>query len=300
MNDIDVTAYVLGKPVVKLSHPFKSDDCVFGSAKLDEQEVKQGFFERCTFANISFKKSVLKNTQFQHCVFVGCYFRRAELVDCGFVGCRFLDCNFNHIALKSCDFRYTSFSGCQLPFDELQHCLPSEPNLREDLARNLYLESSRLGLAAEARRYRMAEIRAREANLKAAVLGQSYWYREHYDFAARAIALGRLILSLLNRRLWGYGQRSWVLVLNLAIAAFAIFPLIFYLLREGIEKSSHQPVTVSDLFYFSLQNILPTGIQSGIEAASLGTRIAAGAEAIFGIIALALFASYIYRWSLHR
>jgi hypothetical protein len=300
MNDIDLAAYVFGKRVSTLSHPFKSNDCIFGSAQLDGQKIKEGYFERCTFTNVSFKKTDLGNTRFQHCVFIGCYFRRAELVDCGFVGCRFIDCNFNHIALKSCDFRYASFSGCQLPFNELQHCLPSEPNLREDLARNLYLESGRLGLAAEARRYRMTEIHARESNLKAAVLAQSRWYREHYDPAARAVALGELILSLLNRRLWGYGQRSWVLVLNLAIAAFGLFPAIFYLLREGLLKTAQQPVTVSDLFYFSLQNILPAGIQSGIEAVSLGTRIAAGTEAIFGIVALALFASYIYRWSLHR
>jgi len=219
---------------------------------------------------------------------------------CGGVGCRFVDCNFNHIALKSCGFRYANFSGCQLPFDELQHCLPPEPNLREDLTRNLSLESGRLGLVAEARRYRMAEIRAREENLRAAVLGQSSWYREHYDMVARSIALGGLILSLLNRWLWGYGQRSWVLALNLAIAGFGIFPVIFYLLRSGLQKPSLKTVTVPDLIYFSFNNLLPTGIHSGIHAVSLGTRIAAGTEAVLGIIAFALFASYIYRWSVHR
>ncbi len=293
-------AYLCGKQVAALSCPFQGHDCVFGSAQLDEQEIKQGSFERCTFANISFKKAVVRNTEFQHCVFVACYFRRAELTDCKFVGCRFVDCNFNYIALRSCDFRYAIFSGCQLSFDELQHCLPSEPNLREDLARNLSLESSRLGLAAEARRYRMAEIRAREENLRAAVLGQSSWYREHYDPVARGIALGGLILSLMNRWLWGYGQRSWVLVLNLAIAGFGIFPVIFYLLRLGLQKTSMEAVTVPDLFYFSFENMLPTGIHSGISAVSLWTRIAAGTEAVIGIVAFALFASYIYRWSVHR
>jgi len=292
--------YLWGKQVATLSFPFQGDDRVFGSAQLDEQEIKQGRFGRCTFANISFKKAVIRSTEFQHCVFVGCYFRRAELIDCKFVGCRFVDCNFNYIALKSCDFRYATFGGCQLPFDELQHCLPSEPNLREDLARNLSLESSRLGLAAEARRYRMVEIRAREENLRAAVLGQSSWYRAHYDPVARGIALGGLILSLLNRWLWGYGQRSWVLVLNLAIAGFGIFPLIFYVLRLGLQKTSMEAVTVPDLFYFSVENMLPTSIHSGISAVSLWARIAAGTEAVIGIVAFALFASYIYRWSVHR
>lgn len=300
MDDIDAAAYLYGRRIAALAHPYRDSDCVFGGARLDGQHIQQGRLEHCTFANISFKMAILQSTEFQHCVFMGCYFRRAELIDCGFVGCRFVNCNFNHIALKSCDFRYASFSGCQLPFDELQNCLPSEPNLREDLARNLSLESSRLGLSAEARRYRMEEIKGRERNLWEAVLAKSRWYQEHYDGPGRARALGEYVLSLLNRWLWGYGQRSWILVRNLAIAGFGIFPAIFYLLHEGIQTTSREPVTVPDLVYFSFENILPTGIHSGIEAISLGARIAAGAEAVVGIVALALFASYVFRWSLHR
>jgi hypothetical protein len=300
MNDLGSGAYAYGKRVATLSHPFEGCDHVFGGAQLDEQEIARGRFERCTFANISFKRSVIRNTDFLHCVFIGCYFRRAELIDCKFVGCRFDECNFGNIAVRSCDFRYATFSGCQLPYDELQHSLPSEPNLREDLARNLSLESSHLGLAAEARRYRMAEIHAREENLWAAVLGESSWYREHYNAGARIVALGRLIISFLNRYLWGYGQRSWVLVLNLAIAGFGVFPALFYVVREGLQTTPAKSVTIPDLIYFSFENLLPTGIHSGIQAVSLWARVTAGAEAMVGILAFALFASYVYRWSLHR
>jgi hypothetical protein len=146
----------------------------------------------------------------------------------------------------------------------------------------------------------MAEIRAHEDNLRAAVLGKSSWYREHYDPVARGIALGGLILSLMNRWLWGYGQRSWVLMFNLAITGFVIFPVIFYQLRLGLQKTSKEAVTVSDLFYFSFENMLPTGIHSGISALSMWARIVAGTESVIGIVAFALFASYIYRWSVQR
>ena len=300
MNDLISVAYLWGKQIAALTHPFKGEDCAFGGKQLDGQTIKGGRFERCTFANVSFKRSFIQDTEFKHCAFIGCYFRRAELVDCKCVGSRFVNCNFNHIALKSCDFRYASFSGCQLPFDEMQHCLPTEPNLREDVARNLFLESLHLGLASEARRYRRAEIRASEENLWAAVLGESQWYREHYNAGRRVIAGFTLIGSLLNRWIWGYGQRVWVLVRNLAIAGFAIFPAIFYSLRLGLEKRSGDPVTLPDLIYFSFENMLPTGIHSGVEAVTLGTRFFAGAEAIVAIVAFTLFASYVYRWSLHR
>lgn len=300
MSDFISSAYCYGKTVARISHPFKAHDNVFGAAQCDREEIQLGDFERCTFANVSFKEAILRNTRFRHCVFIGCYFRRADLTDCEFVGCRFVDCNFNHVAVKSCDFRYASFSGCQLPYDELRHCLPSEPNLREELSRNLSLESSRLGLASETRRYRMAEIRAREENLWAAFLSQSRWYQEHYDSVARAAALGGFALSLLNRRLWGYGQSSWVLLRNVAVLGFAVFPGIFYLLRGGLQKIPDEQISLPDLFYFSFENMLPTGFHSGIQALSFGTRLTAGIEALTGVVAFALFASYIYRWSLHR
>ena len=178
--------------------------------------------------------------------------------------------------------------------------MPSEPNLREDLARNLYLESSQLGLLADARRYRMEEIRAREANYWSAVVGRSRWYKEHFDSFARARALLELILSLLNRWLWGYGERAWTLVRNLVAVAFVVFPLAFYLLRDGLAKRPFGTIAPLDCVYFSLENVLPAGIQSGIEALSLTTRIAAGVESVIGVVALALFASYVFRWSLHR
>jgi hypothetical protein len=300
MNDIEAGVYVYRRRIAALVHPFQETDCFFGGARLDEARIQNGDFEHCTFADVSFKKAILQNIEFQHCVFVGCYFRRAELIDCAFVGCRFVDCNFNHVAIKSCDFRYASFSGCQLPFDELENSLPSEPNLREDLARNLCLESTRLGLSAEARRYRMEEIKSRERNLWEAVLAKSRWYQEHYAGIHRLRALTEYVLSLLNRWLWGYGQQSWVLVRNLVIAGCFLFPAIFYFLRDGLEKASSAQVTVADLVCFSFENILPSGIHSGIQAISFGARIAAGAEAIVGIVALALFASYVFRWSLHR
>lgn len=51
----------------------------------------------------------------------------------------------------------------------MRYSLPQEPNIREELARNLALESSHLGLGSEARAYRLEEIRAREEHLLGAI-----------------------------------------------------------------------------------------------------------------------------------
>lgn len=146
----------------------------------------------------------------------------------------------------------------------------------------------------------MAEIRAREAHLGAAITAKSRWYRDHFDTLARVRALFQLLLSLLNRWLWGYGERVATLVRNLILVSVLFFPVCFYFLRDGLRKVGDAPIGLLDLVYFSLENVLPSGIRSGIQAIDLAPRILAAAESIFGVIVLALFAAYIFRWSLHR
>lgn len=296
----DVTAYSLGRTVSTLAEPYCGQDLTFGGQRLDDQTILDADYKHCTFANHSFLKAKIQNGYFLNCVFIGCYFRRAELQNTRFIGCRFFDCNFSHIALKSCDFGHSVFHGCQLPFDEFVHCFPSEHNLREEITRNLAIESSSLGLAREARRYRMEEIRAHEEHLLAAIKGNSQWYREHYDSRGRAEARIQRVLSLLNRWLWGYGERAWVLVRNLLLVTVIIFPSMFYLLRDELDHVSHRAPGFMEIVYFSFENVIPAGVISNVVAVGAAARVLAGIESILGVIAIALFASYIFRWSLHR
>ncbi len=296
----DVSAYSLGRAVAALTEPYKGQDLAFGGQRLDCQMMLDANYKHCTFANHSFLKAKIQNGLFLNCVFIGCYFRRAELQNTRFMGCRFIDCNFSHISLKSCDFKYSVFHGCQLPFDEFVHCFPSEHNLREDITRNLAIESSNLGLAREARSYRMAEIRAHEEHLLAAVKGNSSWYREHYDSLRRIEALVQWLLSLLNRWLWGYGERAWVLVRNLLLVSVIIFPSLFYMLRDELDHASHRAPGFMEIIHFSLENVIPTGVVSNVVAVGNAARVLAGIESLLGVVAIALFAAYIFRWSLHR
>lgn len=207
MSDpIILSSYQLGRPLSELTDPFQDQDKAFAAQRLDGRRVEGASFQHCTFANLSFKEATLQAGTFLNCVFIGCYFRRAQLINCRFTGCHFFDCNFAHVAVNGCDFRFSVFRGCQISFSEMVFSLPSEPNLREELARNLALESSRLGLSQESRSYRMTEIKAHEEHLKAAFLGSSQWYREHFDTLRRAWAFSQWFLSLLNRWLWGYGE----------------------------------------------------------------------------------------------
>ena len=295
-----LSAYVVGRPHAPFGAPYLAKDTTFAAERHDNATVESSKYEHCTFINIGFKEATLKNGEFLDCIFIGCYFRRANFIHCNFVGCRFFDCNFSHISLKSCNFRFSSFHDCQINHSEMEYCLPQEPNLREDLARNLSVESSRLGLSHEARKYRISEIRAREEHLRSAIVGKSQWYREHFDNLGRLQAFAKLTLSLFNRWLWGYGEQAFVLIRNLFLLSFLIFPFLFYIFGDQLAHKSGRPIALWDHLYFSLENVIPAGIVSDIVATGATAQFLAALESLFGVVAIALFAAYIFRWSLHR
>jgi hypothetical protein len=177
--------------------------------------------------------------------------------------------------------------------------LPSEPNLREDVARNLRIEAARLGLSSEAGNYRNIEIRAREAHLLAAVLGESKWYREHFDGLARIKSSFAYVGSILNRWMWGYGERLFVLLRNWVLATVVFFPVLFLTLRSEFHAPS-TGVTFLSVLIYSLKNAVPAAISSDISSMGVPVTILAVVESMYSAVTLALVASYVFRWSLHR
>lgn len=146
----------------------------------------------------------------------------------------------------------------------------------------------------------MAEIRAHEEHLRAAIYCKSQWYKDHFDGFGRFQAFVEWILSLLNRWLWGYGEHASVLVRNLILLAFLIFPVLFYIYKDQLSHISGRPIRILDPLFFSLENVVPAGVVSGVIATGSATRFLAGLESLFGVVAVALFAAYVFRWSLHR
>ncbi|WP_423930773.1 hypothetical protein [Candidatus Palauibacter sp.] len=184
----------------------------------------------------------------------------------------------------------------------MRSSLPEEPNLRSDICGNLALESSKLGLRDDARRYRTEEMAARESHLLKAVLGESDWYVSHYPGFSKFRALFRLAGSRLNRYLFGYGESLFVLLRNSSIAALGIFPSIYYyLLRFGFgHQNGDGNVSFGDCMLFSISTMFPIPNLSDIFTTRWVTHVIATTEAICGVIVLAFAAAYVFRWSLRQ
>jgi hypothetical protein len=297
------SAYMIGRTIAPFQSPFLGTDQLYAATRLDRQTIAtlpNGTFAHCTFANISFKQCTVEHLVFNDCVFLACYFRRAAFRDCVFRGCRFIDCDFSQVSMTGTVFRYGGFTDCFIDFNSVQLSLPPEPNLKQELTHNLSQEAAKLGFPSEARKFRLCEIRAKEEHLRLAVRGASIWYQRHYPRFRRMGAALSLVGSLSNRYMWGYGEQAWRLVANFVLLTFGVFPLIYYFsLRDSLTKNSG-PIDFVDSLYFSLQNILPGAINSGVTAQAFGSRAVAEAEAWLGIMVAGLLGTYLFRWIMRR
>lgn len=290
--------YPIYRPMARLEDPYTAEDRTFSGARLDDKTVGNANYRHCMFVDASFKSATLQNCQFLHCIFLGCYFRRATLKNCTFTGCRFYDCQFPYVSLHACDFRYSQFKSCQVPSSEMEDSLPHAPNLREQLCRNLAIQSADLGLSDETRRYRRFEITAREEHLWKAVSSESDWYRSHF-YGRKCRAFFQWLWSKVNGLFWGYGERLTVLLRNLLLAVVFIFPILYWLFGD-LKRDDGMSLGFADYLYFSMVNALPVGVSLAVTASGWVGYLLVVLESVFGSVTLALFAAYVFRWSLHR
>jgi hypothetical protein len=201
--------------------------------------------------------------------------------------------------LQASDFKYIDFRGCYIPYAEMKHALPTAPNLRQDLAAVLAREAGAMGATADARRYRLEALKARDAHLLAGIKADSEWYRDHFTDLARVLAAGRLLASKANGTLWGHGERIWVLLRNLVLLGFVVYPILFFLVRSKIHKPSGAPLSLGDYIYLSLINLIPG---RDYLALTLGgtARLIALTEVIVGFVFTGLLVAMLLRWTLRR
>ena len=274
-------------------------DMLFAAIRKDGETIEGSEFKHCTFANVSFKEVVLKQCRFTDCVFLSCYFRKCQMVGASFIGCKFIDCDFPKAAVQSCDFKYSHFESCSIPFAEMEHSLPREPNLREELAHELAIASDVRGHGADGRRYRLAAIQAREEHLYAAILGSSEWYRSHYSGLRKVEALCQFVASKTNGFIWGHGEKWSVIVRNLAALVLVVFPTALWFARSGLEHKSGE-LSFGDLLWLSATTIVPVGGVISVVATNWLSRAILTLESFIGVVAAGLLVTLLVRRMLMR
>lgn len=272
----------------------EASDVVIASERLEVHGMVTGrTFSHSTFVNVSFLNTAVKDSQFLDCTFIHCYFRGAKFEGSSFVGCKFIDSNFHKAKVSGCNFRYATFQRSVVPYSELRFSAPSEPNLRQQLFADLSRAALGVGDDDNARRYRIAAIEARNEHLWAAVKNESTWYKEHFPLERRIGAVLELLWHFINKFLWRHGESTPRLIVAALVVSLVVFPSLFAIKRPS-------DVSLGDLVWLSLSNVLSLDRLSMIESTTLYFRILSAVEGLVGIVFAGLIVTLILKALLRR
>ena len=269
---------------------------LFSDQQQDNFKRSQSIITASSFIRLGMKEAFFKDCSFTQSNFEDSYFRKAVFKNVRFTGSSFRFCNFDKASFQACDFRYCNFFHCKLPKDEIISCLPPEPNLRRDLARNLRANYEMIGDKKAADTFLDIEIQAYEDELKAIFFSKTEYYKNHYNLLAQIQAGAKFLVSKFSGMVWGYGHRVDRLVLSYFLTT-CFLSLITYFGRTKFFVSSN--MVPRQLTFWESINM---GFCETVSASSpsfvpstLGGQLITLSASLLGTLFLALLAATLYR-----
>lgn len=194
------------------------------------------------FRRIGMRDAKLQGGVISHSIMEDVYGRKGRFVDINFTGTVFRNCNFERAVFSSCILKYCEFTNTQLPYLEIINCLPMEPNLRQELAKNLKMNYIGLGEKKIADLFLDIEIKARQEEQWAIFQSNTDYYRNKYDWIDRLNNFYKYCESKLLGFLSGYGYKiHWVffsfLTIQLLLTLILYFSFTEFALENGTKTS---------------------------------------------------------------
>jgi len=200
--------------IEKLKTKLTGGGYIFKNESESKFEFEQTKIFLSTFDRIGLKGCDIKNSDFTQCVFMDCYARKGIFTNVNFTGSTFVNCNFHGAAFKSCTFKYCNFQNTDIPDVEIENCLPTEFNLRNDLCRNLKVNYSSLGNKKSSDKYLILELEASRKEMYSIFWGETEYYREKYNVIERFKSFAGWIKLHLDRFFYGHGIHVWMLLIS--------------------------------------------------------------------------------------
>lgn len=233
-----------------------------------------------TFTNVSFSKTEISGVIFRNCTFVDCLFIGTRFVDCEFHDCTFTGCNPHKIVFKNTYVDPCVFEGM---LDPVKHS-----NIGIRLFQQLYensteMRQSEFANSAEFNRYKWRRY----------LLNYRYrgWKKKNLQYI-----MGWLT-NYLFYILAGYGIRSKFLAAWASIAVAVSMGVNFLWWDSLSVVGKAGPVEerefIKVLYYTAT---IPVGVGDFTPASNVG-RLILG-EAIFGLIIVSLFATWLVKRAL--
>lgn len=265
-------------------HSTERTQLQFSDQIKDDLNVSNLNLKFSSFIRLGLRDASFKGGSISHSIFEDVYARKAKFSNIDFTGSVFRNCNLERATLKSCTLKYCEFSNTQLPHLEIISCLPSEPNIREELARNLKMNFIGLGQKDIADKFLEIEIKAKESRMIEIFKSKTSHYKENYDQLDRIENVGLFIWSWIKRFFSGYGYSvKWIFISFISIM-FTLSLVIF--LNGPLSLKNSIEAVFSESITFSYSPYKPIDV--------FGKMILFVAR-FFGILYLGLITATIYR-----
>jgi hypothetical protein len=276
--------------------PQKCDHLLFSDAVQDNLHFTGSTLWACGFRRIGARNASFEQSSLTQCFFEDSYFRKASFRNVDLTGSTFRGCNLEKATFQGCNFRYCAFQMTRLDPNEIIGCLPVEPNLRRDLARNLRKNFEGLGDKVTADVFLNLEIEAYEQELLGAFRRKTEYYRSHYSNVDQAVAGLKYLASKLSGIVWGYGHRVSRLLVSYTILSTA-FALITYFCRFPFSVDGQTSIRVLGFWesmYYTFAGTLCLSVASLTPVSAIAKALQL-CETFLGTLFLALLAAAAYR-----
>ncbi|MCF8009513.1 MAG: pentapeptide repeat-containing protein [Halanaerobiales bacterium] len=249
-----------------------------------------------SFLRLGMLKAVIENSHLTQSQFEDSYFRKAEFRNVQFTGSNFRFCNFDKASFQACDFKYCTFYQCKLPADEIIACMPVEPNLRRDLARNLRSNSEMIGDKKTADRFLDIEIQASEDLSKAIFLSSTKYYKDNYNFIDQVREGLKYLGSKVSGLIWGYGHRVGRLLISyITVTVLCSFLTYFGEIEFFVgNQKQPRPLLFWESIYMGFGETIGA-INLSLTPVTIAGKLVLLSASFLGTLFLALLAATFYR-----
>ena len=241
----------------------------------------RNLFTDKTFTNVSFSKTEISGVSFRDCTFVDCLFIGTYFVDCEFHGCIFTRCNPHKVVLKNTYIDPSVFEGM---LDPVKYS-----NIGIHLFQQLYKNSTEMNHREFAN---SAEFNRHKWNRYVLNYRYSGWRKKNPQY------IMEWLTNYLFYILAGYGIRSkflaaWAFI---AVAGSVSVNFIWWdsLSIIGKDGPAGEREFIKVLYYTAT---IPGGVGDFTPASDVG-RLIFLAEALFGLIIVSLFVTWLVRRAL--
>lgn len=262
----------------------------------DVKEFQDVTIRNSKITNMGLSKVKINNSRITQTTLKNCYLRNAEFQNVDLTGSKFINCNFEKAKFRVCTFRYVEFHNCKLNIDEILGNLPTEPNLKISLLKQLYINQNLQMEKKSCDKLLLKIAREEKVDWRSKFLCKNSYYKDR-NTIDRIYAFIQYILNNINDFVWGYGI-SIARLLRFALITIFVFAILINTFNAKFFNTLNNNELVKlnffDSLFSSYVNFTSVGMGYFIPANCIA-KLFFVFENMFGLLFIGCLVAALYR-----